>query len=116
MPFQYDLPSGNTITFREPRNKDRQYVLGMVQPTDKMSVDEVLAAHCIEAINDVPVKDPDPRRRMEIWSIKDSQMYVALFLEMFTVNEGDMGLVRETAKKLLRIDSEPTSESTSAQS
>lgn len=110
MSFSLELPSGNVVTFREPRNKDRQYVLEMVKPGEKVSVDEILASHCLESINGNAVKDPDPRHRMDVWAIKDSQFYVALFLEMFTVGEDEMKEIREKAKKLLKKDIEVTSD------
>jgi hypothetical protein len=107
--YAFTLPSGNKIEFREPRNRDRQKVLSILKPEDNVSVDEVLAAECLVSINGVAMeKEPDPRRRMSIWTIKDSQAFVYLFLQMFTVGEDDRKALEGNARKLLGLD-EPES-------
>ena len=98
------------ITFREPRNSDRQKVLDSVKPNEKFSVDELLASFCLETVNGNPPRDPDPRYKMASWTLRDSQAFVTLFLDMFTLGEDDVREVREQAKKLLRPELESTSE------
>jgi hypothetical protein len=117
--FPYALPSGNEITFREPYAKDRNAVIGMLKPDDRQSVEELLAAYCLKSINGNPFREPDPRHRMGSWTIKDQQAYTRLFLEMFTIGEGDVADIKEVAKKLLSgasSSSESTSESQSEHS
>lgn len=113
MSFTHKLPSGMSVTFREPRNADRQKVLALIKPGDKVQVDEVLAAYCIDNLllpNGVSAPlDPDARYRMDPWTIKDSQSYVQMWLELFTLNEEDMKALREEAKKLLGGTSDSSS-------
>ena len=111
--FEYDLPSGNKVSFREPFSRDRQAVLGKLKETDRQSVEEVLAAFCLVTMNGNGFAEPDPRYRTKDWTIKDQQAYTRLFLEMFTIGEGDVTEIRDVAKKLLSGDSD-TSGSTSA--
>lgn len=114
MSFSHKLPSGITVMFREPRNADRAKVLSLIKPGDKVQVDEVLAAYCLEGIrlpNGASASmDPDPRYRMDPWTIKDSQTYVQLWLELFTLGEDEMKALREEAKKLLASESAPSME------
>jgi len=104
--FEFKLPSGHVVQFREPRNSDRQKVIDMIKPNEKQSVDEVLAGFCIISMNGEPPRDPDPKYVMRGWSIKDSQTYVSLFLEMFTIGEDELKDIKEAAKKLLRPESD----------
>jgi hypothetical protein len=107
--FEFKLPSGNLVAFREPRNSDRQKVIDMIKPNEKQSVDEVLAAFCVVTVNGEPPREPDPKYLMRSWSIKDSQTFVSLFLEMFTIGEDELKDIKEAAKKLLRPESEAIS-------
>jgi len=108
--YSAKLPSGMSVTFREPYNKDRQAVINMIKPQDKVAVDEVLAGYCLETIEGRAFTDPDPRFRMDTWTIKDSQYYVQLWLEMFTVGDEDMKRIRELGKQLLAPASATDSE------
>lgn len=113
--FTYTLPSGNEITFVEPYARDRQKVINMLKPEDRQSVEELLAAACLRTINNGSVGDPDPRHRMKDWTLKDQQAYTRLFLEMFTIGEGDVTDIKALAGKLLSgesASSEPGSELT----
>lgn len=104
--FEFKLPSGHMVCFREPKNSDRQKVIDMIKPNEKQSVDELLAAFCLISVNGEPPREPDPKYMMRAWSIKDSQTYVSLFLEMFTIGEDELKDIKEAAKKLLRPESE----------
>lgn len=104
--FDYKLPSGNEVTFREPFTRDRQKVINLLKPEDRYSVDELLSAYCLVAINGTAIRDPDPRHRMTNWQLKDQQAYTRLFLEMFTIGDEDMPEIREVAKKLLSGESD----------
>lgn len=110
--YQYELPSGMVVDFREPRNKDRKAVVESVKPNDKVSVDELLAAHCLIRVNGKTPAEMylQAHQMMDSWTIKDSQTYVALFLDMFTVDEDHLKKVREDAKKLMSPASEAISE------
>lgn len=103
--FEYTLPSGNVVTFREPYTRDRQKVINLMKPEDRYSPEELVAAHCLTSINGAGVSEPDPRHRMANWTIKDQQAYTRLFLEMFTIGEGDVTDIKEVAKKLLNVGS-----------
>lgn len=100
--YELELPSGSKVTFREPLNADRQKVVGILKPEDKMPIDEALAAYCIVSVNGNPPADPDFRYRLSGWTIKDTQMYVAVWLDMFTLTEDGLTEAREKAKNLLR--------------
>ena len=113
MSYSYTLPSGLEISFREPRNIDRQKVMDLVKPEDKVSADEVLAAYCLDSVNGRPAGQvPDARDRMRAWTIKDTQYYVSLFVRMFTMQDEDDKEVKEAAKKLMSPPLPPTSEPT----
>lgn len=112
--YEYTLPSGNVITFREPYTKDRQKIVNMLKPEDRYTVEELLAAYCIIAINKGAVGDPDPRHRMSGWKIRDQQIFTRIFLTMFTMNEDEAKGAEETAKKLL--SGEGSSSDTSSES
>lgn len=109
--YDLELPSGNHITFREPRHADRQKVLAMLKPEDTLSVDEALAAECIVAINGNPLRDPDSRRRFNPWTIKDTQTYLFLFLQMFTLSQDNQKDLAGKARALLGLEELPPSES-----
>lgn len=103
--FEYTLPSGKVVTFREPYTRDRQKVINLIKPEERYSPEELVAAHCLTTINGAPVSEPDPRHRMASWTIKDQQAYTRLFLEMFTIGENDVTDIKEVAKKLLSVGS-----------
>jgi len=105
MSYTLGLPSGMEVQFRTPRNKDRKYVIEnfIADNKNKGSSDiELLAAVCLETVNGAAPGDPDPRRRMDQWDLKDMQFYQGVFLEMFTISgEDELDKIKDTAKKLL---------------
>lgn len=113
--YKFELPSGNVITFREPKNADRKRALDMVQPQEKISIDELLAAICVTEINGREPAYRNDKTLMGEWTLKDGQTYVNLFLEMFTVGDDDMKEIKEAAKKLLSPVTENSSDSEQAQ-
>ena len=108
--FDLELPSGMKVSFRAPRNKDRKDVLEkyLVGEKEKSMTDvELLSSICILALNDKEVSEPDPRKRMDYWSLKDVQFYQGVFLELFFLqDEEDMNKIKDAAKNLLSVDIE----------
>ncbi len=104
--YELELPSGMRITFRAPKNYDRKQVIDRYVGTDRdkqaQSDVEILASMCLLSQNDQQVMEPDPRRRLDAWELKDVQFYQGVFLEMFFMSdEDDLKKVKEAAKNLL---------------
>lgn len=94
------FPSPNlSIEFRTPSTgvqfaADQKYT-GMQEMG--CSLEEFLLAYCLASVNDVPVEHPkDVISILDTWDIADVQFAATVFINMFTIDEGDM----EDAKKL----------------
>lgn len=99
-----DLPSGRTVTFREPRNSDRRELLegfdgeSLNKPG---KLEEALAYTCLLELDSKPLSDLGWAKRADQLNIKDGQFYQALFLDMFTIGKDDMQRIQALSKKLL---------------
>jgi hypothetical protein len=101
---EIELPSGNKVTFREPRNADRHTVIRTYLDREGKGPGEIelLAAFCLTGINGQQVMEPHPAHRMSNWSTKDVQFYQGVFLEMFFLNgDTDVEKIKDVAKKLM---------------
>jgi hypothetical protein len=108
--YELQLPSGNQVTFRAPRNIDRKRVVEQFLNKNEKGTQtdiELLSSYCLASQNGQQLIDPDPRTRMDQWELKDVQFYQGVFLELFFMNdEDDMKKVKEAAKKLLEPGTE----------
>lgn len=97
------IVSGKRVIFREPRNADRRGLLDgfdgdELARTDRL--DEAVAFTCLEKIGDQDVSNLAWSKRADMLSIKDSQFYQALFMEMYFLGKPELQQVQNLAKKL----------------
>ena len=100
-----ELPSGKKIKFREPVGADRVSVVNLL----KMGVDNIgsgavlvdgyVAVKCITEIDSSPVQDTYKNTYAE-FKDEDLIFYVAVFSEMFGMNDDKKEQAKDAAKNL----------------
>lgn len=101
-----ELPSGKTITFRAPKGSDRVNIIAALKvSTDNLIggtllVDAYTAVKCVENYGGRDY-DGDYRRFYDALPQEDADYYIAVFNEMFGMNEEKRDKAKDAARFLL---------------